>query len=412
MPRIPLNMPKMSMTMEFGTVVEWLVDVGAQVRDGDAVVVVTTDKVDMEVETTVNGVLVEILARPEDQVPVGQPIGYIESEADDLLGDLFAAAPEAAEPEPAGEAPATEVAPPVREPAGERPRVVPLARRLAAEAGIDLSQVTPSGPGRTIRARDVREFAAGRTAASAAPATPAAPAFVPTAPVAPAGEPGALLGDAKSRRIRIVTAKVMEATAVIPQFTAYRVLDLSSLARARKAALRGVSWTSILVRAYAMVLRQYPQLNGFWTGEGVRPNQQVGVSIAIDTPSGLIAPVLADPDLITLRQLDEQLRSLIAAAKAGQVSADQLTGGTGTVSNLGGMGVDRFNALLTPPQATAFSLGAVAIRPIFAEDGGVVPQVCCEVGLTIDHRTADGADAARALQTMQEFLQDPFLLLA
>lgn len=409
-------MPKMSMTMEFGTLVEWLVDVGGQVRNGDAIAVVTTDKVDMEVESVVDGTLEEVLAEPGDEVPVGQPIAYLMSEAEDLLGDLFAGAPE---PEVAA-APAAEAAPAVAAAAPvavagdspERPRVVPLARRLAAEAGIDLHEVTPSGPGLTIRARDVRDAIAARQAAPAAPAAAPAAAAAPVQSAPAPTEPGALLGDAKTRRMRIATAKVMDATAVIPQFTAYRVLDLSRLAKARKASLQGVSWTSILVRAYAMVLREYPQLNGFWTSQGVQGNAHVGVSLAVDTPTGLLAPVLADPDKVTLRELDRQVRELAVAARNGQIISAQLSGGTGTVSNLGGMGVDRFNALLTPPQSTALSLGAVATRPVFSEDGGVAPQVCCEVGLTIDHRTADGADAARALQTMQEFLEDPFLLLA
>lgn len=430
MPRIPVNMPKMSMTMEFGTVVEWLVEVGGQVKNGDAIAVVTTDKVDMEVEATLDGVLLEVLAQPGDEVPVGQPIAYVDSEAEDLLGDLFATPPaEAPAGAPAGSdaPPASEPAAPAAEPAPaeaaagstdapDRPRVVPLGRRLAAEAGLDLRGIEPSGPGRTIRARDVREAIAARDAAGEpAPAAAPSAAPVPTPDAAPpvaAAEPGSLLGDAKTRRMRIATAKVMDASAVIPQFTAYRVLDLTRLAKARKASLKGISWTSILVRAYAMVLREYPQLNGYWAGQGVSHNPQVGVSLAVDTPTGLLAPVLADPDRVALRELDRRIRELADQVKAGRLDPTLFAGGTGTVSNLGGMGVDRFNALLTPPQTTALSLGAVVVRPVFGRDAEVVAQTCCEVGLTIDHRSADGADAARALQTLQDYLDDPFLLLA
>lgn len=420
MPRIPLNMPKMSMTMEFGTIVEWLIEVGQPVSDGDAVVVVTTDKVDMDVESTINGVLVEVLAGEGEDVPVGQPIGYIESETDDLLGDLFAAPPPAdpaTSPEPTS-APATRddqesidstsVAPDVQ----GRVRAVPLARRLAAEAGLDLASVAASGPGGTVRARDVRAALAddgpgGRRVAEDASVAPIAQ---PVAPAAVAS--GDLLGDAKSRRMRIATAKALEATAQIPQFTAFRTLDLGRLAVARRASLAGISWTTLLVRAYALMLREYPALNGSWVGHGVQPNDHVGVALAVDTPVGLLAPVLRDPDRQALRVLNDEIKTLAAEVKQGNIDPDRLRGGTGTVSNLGSMGIESFNALLTPPQATALSLGAVGSRPAFDPGGELRAVMGCVVGLTIDHRVADGADAARALTTMQALLDEPLLLLS
>ena len=471
MPRVPLLMPKMSMTMEFGTVEEWLVEVGGPVTDGDAVVVVTTDKVDMDVESTCDGTLVEVLAQPGEQVPVGQPIAWIETEKDDLLGDLFAPAPAAEErssdpgaspshPDPstrhpglapgspgeggqAAEIPASagmtgqasgtgEAGSAGEEPSGGAVRAVPLARKLAAAAGINLASLIPSGPHRTIRARDVRAAIEARESGgpgaiggvstsstgggavstapvAPAPAAPAAPA--PAAPVAPASGSGELLGDAKSRRLRIATARVLESSALIPQFTVWRALDLSRLAVARKASLSGVSWNTILLRAYALMLREYPSLNGSWGGDGVRTNPHIGVALAIDTPAGLLAPVLRDPHTLGIRALDAAIKELAAAVKAGKADPSVMGGGTGTVSNLGSFGVQRFNALLTPPQATALSLGTVEVRPVFDADGSIRPRTVCEAGLTVDHRVADGADAARAFATMQAILDDPFLLL-
>ena len=438
MPRIPLLMPKMSMTMEFGTVEQWLVEVGGPVSDGDAVVVVTTDKVDMDVESTCDGTLAEILAQSGDQVPVGEPIAYIETEKDDLLGDLFApAADEGAStgstngageadsaapvdavsdepvdaPQPAAQIPAsagmTE--------ATERPRAVPLARKLAAEARIDLASVQPQGPNRTIRARDVR--AALESAAPPNPAVIPAHAGISSAASSTSGgvstssTSGELLGDAKSRRIRVATARVLDATALIPQFTVWRALDLTRLAVARKASLKGVSWNTILLRAYALMLREYPSLNGRWSGDGVRTNTHIGVALAIDTPNGLLAPVLRDPQDLGIKALDAAIKDLAAAVKAGKADPSVMGGGTGTVSNLGSFGVQRFNALLTPPQATALSLGTVEVQPVFDADGSIRARTVCEAGLTVDHRVADGADAARAFATMQEILDDPFLLL-
>lgn len=413
MPRVPLNMPKMSMTMEFGTVVEWLVGVGDAVRNGDTVVVVTTDKVDMDVEATFDAVLEEIVAPEGAQVPVGQPIAFLQTEAEDLLGDLFAPAAPGGTPAtvPAADVPAVEDEASAAVPGepGSAVRAVPLARRIAAEADLDLRTVTPTGPARTIRARDVRDAIAQRpqaaAAASIAHAAPAAAAPLP--PVT-----GTLLGDDRVRRLRVATANVMSASAAVPQFTVFRALDLGRLARAREASLKGVGWTSILVRAYALVLREYPQLNGFWVGSGVQANAAVGVALAVDTPRGLLAPVLAEPDRLTLRDLDRRVREIADAIKRGDTDPTLFAGATGTVSNLGGMGVDRFNALLTPPQATALSLGAVGPRPAVDADGELTVRIVCEAGLTVDHRVADGADAARALEAMQAFLADPVLLLA
>ena len=472
MPRVPLLMPKMSMTMEFGTVEEWLVEVGGPVTDGDAVVVVTTDKVDMDVESTCDGTLVEILAQSGEQVPVGQPIAWIETEKDDLLGDLFA--PPRDETAPGAEATsrhpglapgsqgdgrvaaeipasagmteatgvtetaATMEAAATTEPTGSTgdgraPRAVPLARKLAARAGIDLATVQPSGPHRTIRARDVRAAIESgpplvETPPSAEVSTSSTSAGVSTGSVSTgstsegsvsissttgggSGEQGELLGDAKSRRIRVATARVLESTALIPQFTVWRALDLSRLAVARKASLAGVSWNTILLRAYALMLREYPALNGSWAGDGVRTNPHVGVALAIDTPAGLLAPVLRDPQNLGIRALNQAIKDLAATVKSGKADPSTMGGGTGTVSNLGSFGIQRFNALLTPPQATALSLGSVEVQPAFDADGAIRARTVCEAGLTVDHRVADGADAARAFATMQEILEDPFLLL-
>jgi pyruvate dehydrogenase E2 component (dihydrolipoamide acetyltransferase) len=412
-------MPKMSMTMEFGTVVEWLVAVGDEVRDGDVLVVVTTDKVDMEVEATFPGVIEEIVAQEGDQLDVGKPMAYLQTEAEDLLGDLFATSPEeppaTATPAPSPEA---EVDAPVPAAGNALVRAVPLARRIAAEAGIDLGSVVATGAAHTIRARDVRDAIAERERRQQAPV--AAPVAVPppaappatAAPVAARVANGELFGDASARRLRVATANVMVASAAIPQFTVYRALDLGRLARSRETSLKGVSWTSIMVRAYALVLREFPQLNGYWVGNGVQVNSAVGIALAVDTPRGLLAPVLADPDKVTLRELDRTVREVAEAIKRGDTDPNLFSGGTGTVSNLGGMGVQRFNALLTPPQATAISLGTVGRRPTVDADGELAVQIACEAGLTVDHRVADGADAARALEAMQTFLADPVLLLA
>lgn len=469
MAEIPVVMPKMSMTMEEGTVVSWAKNEGDEVRTGDVIAEVLTDKVDMEVEAPADGTLARIVAQVDDVVAVGEPIAFLTSESESLLGDLFGGpadaggaetqpAPDGAAPDasvtagtqvpadtpasattgqdaapsaPAQPAPAGAAEP---APSGEEPPAVPLARHLARKAGIDLRTITPTGPHGTVRVPDVKDAiaraeqqqtsgsavtvaaepgagaAAAGTAAAGAPSGAAAGAGT-SAPVVEAGE-DELLGDRASRRIRVATAKAMEPTALVPQFTVYRALELGTMARARKGPLQGISWTTILIRAYAMALRQYPLLNGFWAGNGIKGNDRIGVTIAVDTPRGLLVPVVADPDLMTAKELNRRVKQIAEDARTGSIDPAQFQGGTATVSNLGGMGIERFGALVTPPQATALSLGAVDRIPVFDEDGSVIPRTVVQVGLSVDHRVGDGADAARLLQAMQEALADPVEFLA
>lgn len=445
MAQIPLTMPKMSMTMEEGTITEWQVAVGDRIAKGDVAAVVMTDKVDMEVESPAAGLVEELLHGEGDVVPVGGHIALIASEEEDLLGDLFDGGGEgsgtsAAPADDGRDAPAqpTTAAPPaVRsdgpasgEGGGALPPAVPLARKLAKDHGLDLRGITPTGPHGTVRVKDVKEAIAAAEAAgqvpsggaspaarsSAAPSaasstseqsSPSAPA--PTAPVVEA-DADELLGTARERRTRQLTAQAMASTSLIPQFTAYRTMDLSTAARARTGVLKGISWTTLLLRAYALLLRGNEQLNGSWAGEGVKRNPTVDVVLAVDTPGGLLVPVLREPDLMSVRALDAEVRRIGASAKSGTVDPSLFGPATGTVSNLGGMGVDRFNALITPPQATALSIGAVGFAPVVEADGTVTGRMSCEIGLSIDHRVADGADAARALQEIQDLLDDPLRL--
>lgn len=458
---IPLTMPKMSMTMEEGTITEWQVAEGDVIAKGDVVAVVMTDKVDMEVESPAAGVVSRLLHGEGDVVAVGAHIAMIASEEEDLLGDLFTggggtgaesptsgseadrpASPAAAVGDSAGEDRPTGGSSAAPAPDGPTPPAVPLARKLAREHGLDLRTLTATGPHGTVRVKDVKEAIAATGAervGSRSPEVPEAPDAAAgekpgTAEGSPGGAPPAagaaptasgaaalaapvvdaapeeLLGSARERRTRQLTASAMATTPLIPQFTAFRTMDLSVAARARTGVLKGISWTTLLVRAYALLLRGNAQLNGSWAEGGVKRNPSVDVVLAVDTPGGLLVPVLREPDLCSIRALDADVRRIGADAKAGTVDPSLFGPATGTVSNLGGMGVDRFNALITPPQATALSVGTVGFTPVVGQDGTVTGRMSCELGLSIDHRVADGADAARALQEIQDMLDDPLRL--
>ena len=217
--------------------------------------------------------------------------------------------------------------------------------------------------------------------------------------------------EARRRRTRMQVAKVMSASAAVPQFTAFIDLDFSALAAVRKTVLGGASWTAILVRAQAIALSEHPALNGTWSDGGVVSNEHIGIALAIDSPTGLIAPVLRDPQEGLLADLVAEIASVVDQTRTGTLPSVRLGGGTSVFSNLGGFGVDSFNALLTPPQSTALSSGAVKQRLVVFDDASFGPRLTCTIGLTVDHRVADGADAARYLATVKEIISSAGRLL-
>ncbi|HIY66483.1 MAG TPA: 2-oxo acid dehydrogenase subunit E2 [Candidatus Agrococcus pullicola] len=459
MKRLELTMPKMSMTMEEGTMVVWLKQPGDEVRSGEPVAEVTTDKVDMEVESPYDGRLAEHLAQPDDVVAVGAPIGIIESESDDLLGGLFDGEPGSetetpAEPESTPEARTSADTSPSSSDAApdDWPAAVPAARKLANERGIDLASVQGTGAWGARRLADVEATAQSASSApSTASVSPAAPgqksgdvqsAFgevesalqrlaalvhvepTDTASAHPAAQPdpaAAAIAEAapkrrkpanRRERLRQQVAKAMEASAGVPQFTAWRDLDLGAIDRVRKTELGGASWTAVLVRAQALALASVPALLGRWAADGgVDPDDGIGVALAIDAPDGLVAPVVRDPHQRSLADVATDVVGLVSKARESSLKPNDLAGGTTVFSNLGGLGVRQFNALITPPHATALSAGSVERRVVAADDGSFGVRLVCTVGLTVDHRVADGADAARALQELADIVADPTRLL-
>lgn len=413
MAEMPLTMPKMSMTMEEGIMVAWFKSAGDTITAGEPVCEVTTDKVEMEVESPVDGTLSRIVASPDDVIKVGDPIAFINTEAEDLFGDLLRGhtEPEAKmEAADGGAVPEATVVPGTQAPTENapvppsRPTAVPLARRLAQQDHLDLSAVKGTGPWGAVRVQDIEQHSAdslqSREIQTSAPARPVQD-IVPAAVNAASGPDKAWL------RMRTQVAKVMSASALIPQFTAYADVDLSKLAKVRKTALGGASWTAILIKAQALALRTHHHLNDYWEESNVVRNQHVGIGLAVDSERGLLAPVLHNPDLVPLLELNEQIRATAQAVREGKTSVAALSGGTAVFSNLGSYGVDSFNALLTPRQSTAISCGTVGPKVMATSEDSFGVRTGCTVGLTVDHRIADGADAARYLMSLREILSDP-----
>ena len=379
MARLAIRMPKMSMTMTEGEISEWMVRVGDDVAEGDVVCEVMTDKVDMEVESTVSGTLVEIVVE-SGMAPVGEPIGWVEGEdTGGGFGDLLtepeiepdALAPDEPQPSP--------VAQPEADPSAVTPTppgpvaAVPRARALARERGIDLAGVEGTGPDGLVRVEDVEGHGAG-----------------------PAPSPVALPATKdRTAKIRAAVARKMTESAAVPQFTVWRDVALDD-ANGRRD---GVSWTTVLLQAYAAALRDVPELLHRWdsaTSTAV-PSGPPSVALAVATPGGLMVPVFVEPDVRDARELDAEVKSVVQAAHSGRLDPAYLGLANGSLSNLGGLGIDRFQALVTPPQASVLALGAIAPRPV-AVPGGIGLALSVTAGLTVDHRVGDGAHAASLLR--------------
>ena len=400
MTRLAIRMPKMSMTMTEGEVSSWTVKVGDEITDGDIVCEVMTDKVDMDVESPVSGTLVEIVVE-SGVVAVGEPIGWVDGEDDGgSFGDLLMApeTPEQVEapvpePDPVPDAGTATPEPEQPRPSGIVP-AVPRARGLARELGVDLATVTPSGPEGLVRVPDV-EALAPATQPATQPATPSAPAApAAAAPTLASPRPAAKQTDRRAA-IRAVVARTMTPSAAIPQFTVWRELHLD----AANATRNGLSWTTVLLRTYAASLREVPELLSRWEDDRATEAGPPSIALAVATDRGLMVPTFSEPDLGDAADVDAEIREVVASVQKGRMDRAYLGIANGSLSNLGGLGVDRFQALLTPPQGSVLSLGSIKRRPV-AVPGGVGTALTVEAGLTVDHRVADGVHAAQLLDRM------------
>lgn len=400
MARLAIRMPKMSMTMTEGEMGPWQVEVGDQITAGDVVCEVMTDKVDMEVESPVSGILVEIVAT-EGTVAVGEPIAWVEGEEDGGgFGDLLAEP--APEPAPTTEQPQVESAgsdapsgPQPDQPSEEPPAsqespeastitpVVPRARALAGSHGISVDELSGSGPEGRVLIADVEA------------AMPTKPAQVAAA-TQPKTQP---LSNDRRAAVRAIVARTLEPSALIPQFTVWRQLHLDTANSRRDRH----SWTGVILRAYAAALRKTPELLSRWEGDRPVDSGPPAIALAVATERGLLVPVFVEPDLSSPADFDAELREVVAAAQRGKVGPDYLGIANASLSNMGGLGVDQFQAILTPPQASVLSLGSIAKRPV-AVPGGVGLALTVNAGLTVDHRNADGVHGAQLLADLAEVL--------
>ncbi len=418
-------MPRLSDSMEEGTVLAWMKSIGDEVAVGDELVEIETDKANMVYESDVAGTLVEILADEGATLPIGEVIARVGDAGDapvpDSSGDGRepAAEPAAATPPaPADEAPAAAepTAPePQRRTDGERLKASPLARRIAAERNVDLAALSGSGPGGRIVKADVEGAAAG----SAETATPAAGAPA-AAPPGVAERPETARGSAETieltRLQQTVARRMAESKATAPHFYLTSEIDMSRAveARARIKAAAGdgevvPSFNDMVVKACALALREFPRANGAYRDGKIEEYSRVNVGIAVAAQDALVVPTIFDADTKGLRQIATESRGVAERVREGTITPPELSGGTFSVSNLGMFGVTSFSAVINPPQAAILAVGSIDEVPV-VRDGEIVPGHRMSVNLACDHRILYGADGARFLARVRDLLEEPVFL--
>ncbi|MCW3006116.1 MAG: 2-oxo acid dehydrogenase subunit [Solirubrobacterales bacterium] len=421
-----VTMPRLSDSMEEGTILKWLPAAGDEVGRGDELVEIETDKATMTYEAEASGVL-EIVAEVGETVPLGAVIARIGvpgaaprrddgqdqggSSSDDRVNgrERAAAATPVAAPAPASGAAADGSA-------KSRAFASPLARRIAAELGVDLTGMTGTGP----RGRIVRTDVEAAAARSGSPTEAAARSIAPAVPAAPFAAPAAANGTAKGEITRIEPTKIQqvgarrmaESKATAPDFTLQVDVDMAravELRRQIKDVLEGEPAPTIndmVVKACALALRKHPKANGSYRDGAFELYSRINVGVALATDHGLLVPTVFDADAKSLGEIARTVRGFAARGREGAITPPELGGGTFSVSNLGMYGMRSFTAVLNPPQAAILAVGALAERP-WVDAGQLVVRSTMALSLTVDHRILNGAEAAEFLTTIVQFLQAP-----
>lgn len=408
-----ITMPKLGFDMAEGTLVEWVKKVGDAVAEGDIIAIIETDKANVEVTSFKAGVVRQHLVETGTSVPVGQPIAVIAG-ADEPV-DLAAlgvagAAPEAkrqvaAAPEPGKPVPAAPVAV-----AAGPVLASPVARRMADELGLDLRQVPGSGPGGRVVKRDLEEYLKKREApARPAPPPLTIPAYAPT------------LEDYRAEPLtpmrQTIARRMTESKQQAPHFYITIEVDMEAALALRQelnALLpedQAISVNDLLIKAAAIALREFPQLNASFAGDEIHIHAHVNIGVAVAREAGLVTTVLRDCDQKSLAQIARESREAIARAREGRMRAEDMVGGTLNISNLGMFGVEDFVAIISPPQAAVLAIGAVRRVPVVNAAGQIVAGTRMKVTISADHRVTDGAEAARFLQAFKQALEQPLRLV-
>jgi pyruvate dehydrogenase E2 component (dihydrolipoamide acetyltransferase) len=442
-------MPKMGDAMEEGTLLQWLKSEGEEVSEGDPIAEIETDKVTMELEAEDAGKLAQLIASEGQEVPVGEAIAFIQGEGEEVP-ERSEGGGEAEEAEGGGEeegggaqATATETeAPEEGEEAGGQEangqadgradghfRASPIVRRLAEENDLDLSKIDGSGPAGRIVERDVRaamesgtaqrteDGAADGVAAPEQPQQAEMQGFQPARLPEPTEEPGTQLVE-PTRMMQVIGERMTEAKQHIPHFYATVEVRMDAAMALRKqlnAQLEDegikLSVNDFVMKACAVALRSYPNLNALYTTRGVELHEKVDMAMAVALDQGLITPVIRDIGSKGLAAISRESKDLASRAREGKLQPDEYQGGTITVSNMGMFGIESFTAIINPPQAAIVAVSSIAKRPDYDENGEIVPASIMKLTLSADHRIANGRDGALYMAEVKRILENPVMLM-
>lgn len=444
-------MPKQGLLMEEGTITKWLVKEGEQTTEGAPLFEMETDKLTITMDSTATGTVLKILHPEGDTVPITQPIAIVGQPGEDISALLGGEAPAAAPAATAPEAPTAEAAPapkPVVERApGERAFSSPRARLRAEENGVDIAAVPGSGPDGLVVERDVQNYIANQPAVTPLAANQARiqgidlsgltgtgpngkitteDLHIASAAVepAPAAEPipGQLTRgtrtEAMSGMRKAISRNMLTSKSTNAQTNHRMVVDMTAAVALRlqyKALGIKISYNDIIVRACAKALQDFPIVNASVDGSDIVYHDYVNIGTAVSVPGGLIVPVIRDADIIGLTGIAAKSAELIEKAREGRLTEADYHGGTFTVSSLGMFDLDDFVAIINPPESAILAVGKIAKTPVVVTDDEgedqVVIKSMCALCLSYDHRIIDGAEAAKFLQKLKSYLQNPILLI-
>ena len=435
---IEITMPKLSDTMTDGTLVKWLKKENEKIKPGDVIAEVETDKATQELEAFEPGTVAKLMVKEGEKVAVGGLIVVLAKPEEDVAaiakaaGGKSASAPAPAAPPAAAAAPAQPVATPVvasapaptpapipapaatSAPGSSRPaRISPLARKIAAEKGVDVSSIQGTGPDGRIIKRDV--LSAGTSAGKpVAAGTAKSSAAAPPVPVQIAAKLEAKT-IALSNMRQTIARRLLQAKQTVPHFYVSIDVVMDALLELRKAANEQLAPTKLTVtdfiaRAVASAVAQVPGVNASFTDTAIIQHGSVNLGIAVAIEDGLVVPVIRDAQTKGIRQMSEEIKQLAQLARSRKLKADQMTGSTITISNLGMYGIREFQAIINPPEAAILAIGGTEARPI-VKNGQVVPAQVMTISLSADHRVIDGALGAEFLSKLKAILENPLAML-
>ncbi len=407
-----IRMPRMSDTMEEGVVVSWLKKEGESIKPGDVLAEIETDKATMDFESLWEGTLLHIGVPIGKAIPVDGIIAVIGKPGENYQDLLVqsggsngsataapAASASAATPPVATLAPELEVAT-----SGERVKASPLAKAMAKDSGVDIHKIAGTGEAGRVVKRDVEAFLQQGPVVPALTATVASPVV-----------PGETYTDIPLSQMRkTIARRLAESKFSAPHFYLGIEVNMDQAVQARTNILAmsniKISYNDLVVKACALALKHHPAVNSSWLGDRVRQNHLINIGVAVAVEEGLLVPVIRTTDAKSIQQINTEIKNLAQKAKDRKLTPEDMQGNTFTISNLGMFGIEEFTAIINPPDACILAVGGIMEKPIVKQGEIKVGQVM-KLTLSCDHRVVDGATAARFLQTLKQFLEEPLMML-